>query len=241
MTVAQAHTELAASLHDVIYVNGSTIPDGVRFSKDQRGAYLDRAIYSTLLNILSMILYLPQKVRAEALLRLFPTFVRYKVINVSSFNNDEHVTYELPNDFTTTESFAPLAIINAEYDYGVDGKEKLAIVPSSDYTAFTARRFKGNHYSDTICTYGSLIGTQGQFTIYNSKNEDTGTAPTTIRVQILPYPTSLRSAAASATVDFEPMYWGSIIGKATLYGLYDSGDVPEATLGNALQQIIGKV
>ena len=239
MTIAQAHKELSAALQDVIEVNGGVIPDGVRFSKDQRGALLDRAVYSTLSGILLQVLQLPNSERAEALLRLFPTFIRYKEITVSSYNADEHVVYDLPNDFTVTESNPPIAVINAEYNF-TDGKEKLAIVPSSEYTGVTSRRFRNTHYSDTLCTYGSVVSGQGKFTIYNSLNVDTGNAPTTIILQILPYPASFRTAAYNANVDFEMMYWGSVIGKATLYGLYDSGDVPEVTLGQSLQQIIGK-
>lgn len=232
MTLYEVHSALARNLGDPFKETaGSTIYDGVRYSKEARKNYLYRASYSIINETVMQLAQLPQEQAASILTKVFPslistletdtigtsdTIAQYNFYDASYNPDSIGIAYILnvylfEND---TVGYLPVPLLDTHR------ARKVASISSrrqmNDPIAWIEQSY---NYSPTNAFRIAVNGGALDMSTYQ------------LGISFIRYP--LNQALTDGTVgfDFEASYMNSVLNKATLYGMTDGGDLtPEQIL-----------
>ena len=232
MTLYEVHSALARNLGDPFKeTSGSTIYDGVRYSKEARKSYLYRASCSIINEVVTHLPQLPQEQAAPILTKIFPSLI--STLNTDAIGtSDTIVQYNFYDIGYNPDSIGIACILNA-YLFENDSVGYLP-VPLLDthrarkITSISSRRQMNDPIAWVEQSY-NYSPTNAFRIAVNGGAMDMSTYQ--LGISFIRYPLNQALTDGTLGFDFETSYMNTVLNKATLYGMTDGGDLtPEQIL-----------
>lgn len=219
MTVAEAHIALAQMIGDPILVVGSSIPDGVRYSKALRDIYLWRGMVHVIQMRFNALNGLPHEQVADQLALQFPT----------SIIEEEDVVTNIPQEgeYSLTRQAVFILGVGTHGRPGTDREVMYSWKSAHDFRAISRRK---SVIAPDPC-YTTLDTPTGPKIRYYMNSQDfaaiggASNGIASLFVEFLPIPIRPAVQAYDDLMDFELTYMDEALAWADMAARYDAQDL----------------
>lgn len=222
-TLGQLHNTLSYMIGDPIVVpnngNYNTIPDGVRYSRELRTSYLQRALDENIGEVVQQLVSAPYDVRSQVVHLLFP--LTLKRISIP-LNYDTTLTQSEVTSVTNANLRAVIyvgALISSDDDtfYPLPIKDAIGV-----NSVINSRNVQIADPFLTTQTYIDLNNTrQNTLFLFNPQGALNGNTYE-LHLTYLSYPPILSTLNIEDIVEYENMYLNKVFEKAKRYAMIDS-------------------
>jgi len=255
MKVWELHTSLARSIGDPIIkddgtlysvadaINNLPLNDGVRYTKDIRDSYLNKAMSSVQLEIMKQFISLPRYMRSRYLQQLFTTMGQtyWNNININGQPTDQLHIYSIilftKNTFPYNEGSAIWTDPRKHPSTAIDNEWNIRNLTILDETAMAAYVGSNTNIAPDLVSFVStragyeyfgLAGREIEFlkAISNEINPPTDVAR--VEISYLKASPTIDNYSAYDNVPFEPNLLPHALNKAIMYAHLDSGELGAA-------------